>query len=1015
MRTVNDDEIRLLDRCKDFEFDSYDKYTDENRNFDSSIDPDQNFFAEFKRNCKYVTQENFTASVTVKNGISILHVNCRSIKCNFEALRDFLLDLKFECDVIAVSESWLNKDDDLSKIIIEGYTLENVNRKNRKGGGVLLYISDALSFIRTEKLCYVIDDMFECIGVELKMSNCKNISVICIYRTPNTNLHEFNQHLTGILKSVENKSVLLAGDFNVNLLHVHSCESTREFLDCLYGYGFYPLIDKPTRVSLESATLIDNIFTNIYKPCRSKIVVTANVSDHFPVFSHVDYGINCKKTSKPTYTWTRHVTDTGLLSIRADLENVDWNDVQECENVNDAYNLFILKIMKLYDTYCPMRKVRYDKRSFTKPWLTKGLLKSCRRKNKLYYSFVENRTAANETKYKNYKNCLVKYIRLSKKMYYSRLLEKHKGDMKQTWGILKRIIRKGSQSHVKPPECFVNEKNRHIRDGTAIANGFNDFFVNVGPKLAAKIDSSACNGSVVDYLSPRNESSMYITPTSEIEVVNIVKQLKGKKSSDINNLDMNFVKQIITSISKPFAHICNMSLNAGEFPDGMKIAKVVPLYKSGDKAFFSNYRPVSLLPQFSKILEKIFCVRMVNFVNKCNLLHESQYGFREKRSTSLALCELVEQLTDAADRKEVSIGVFVDLKKAFDTLNHDVLLRKLEHYGIRGVPLQWLSSYLSNRKQYVKYNGCESSFLGITCGVPQGSVTGPILFILYINDICNASQRLKMVLFADDTNGFCSGKELSDLVKTVNFELQKLNTWFKLNKLSLNIEKTSYMVFANNCIPDVLPIKVGNKVLNRVYETKFLGVYIDCKLKWKCQISSVCSKLSKCLAVLSKATEVLDKKCLKLLYNSLFFPYMNYCCEVWGNAYKSSLATLIVLQKRAIRVICKVKKRDHTNVLFKSCGILPFKDLVNFKIAVLMYKGIHKSLPMCLQERISVFSVVKRNNRVFQERYCRTSLKSHCLSVHGVKYYNSLPNDIRNVCNVKQLQFRLKHYLLNKL
>lgn len=253
---------------------------------------------------------------------------------------------------------------------------------------------------------------------------------------------------------------------------------------------------------------------------------------------------------------------------------------------------------------------------------------------------------------------------------------------------------------------------------------------------------------------------------------------------------MFIVKNTTEHIIKPFTYVCNQSLKTGTFPDAMRIAKVIPIYKNGERQAFSNYRPISLLPLFSKILEKVFANRVESFVDKHNLLSIHQYGFRTNCSTSVAVMKLVEDISTAMDNREDTIGIFIDLKKTFDTIDNNILLHKLERYGFRGIANTWLKNYLDNRCQYMQINDVRSNMLKITQGVPQGSVLGPKLFILYINDICSVTNEFNYVLFADDTTLYCSGENLELLLSKAKKGLQRLKNWFDLNKLSLNIDKT---------------------------------------------------------------------------------------------------------------------------------------------------------------------------------------------------------------------------------
>ena len=272
-------------------------------------------------------------------------------------------------------------------------------------------------------------------------------------------------------------------------------------------------------------------------------------------------------------------------------------------------------------------------------------------------------------------------------------------------------------------------------------------------------------------------------------------------SAGYDSIPMNILKSSIFHIAEPIAKLINCSIRSGIFPDTLKIAKVCPVFKSGEKDRFENYRPISVLPSFSKVFEKIVHIRLSNYLESCNILSDNQYGFRKGFSSGMAIAEMCDKISSASDKNDFSIGVFIDLSKAFDTINHDILLRKLEHYGIRGIALNWFRSYLYNRKQFVSSNYAVSPFLSINCGVPQGSHLGPLLFLIYVADVENCSAILSFILFADDTNLFYSSNSLFELFTTVNSELSKLSEWFCANKLSLNVKKTNYILFGNKRVP----------------------------------------------------------------------------------------------------------------------------------------------------------------------------------------------------------------------
>ncbi|XDV44073.1 hypothetical protein PO909_012422 [Leuciscus waleckii] len=309
---------------------------------------------------------------------------------------------------------------------------------------------------------------------------------------------------------------------------------------------------------------------------------------------------------------------------------------------------------------------------------------------------------------------------------------------------------------------------------------------------------------------------------------------------------------------------------------------------------------------------------------------DSQYGFRSGRSTSMALIELVDRLTNCIENKKYAVGIFIDLKKAFDTVDHEIMLKKMERYGIRGVGYNWIKNYMENRSQFVQMGNHRSVSLSISCGVPQGSVLGPKLFILYLNDIFKVSNVLKFTVFADDTNVFCCGDNLQRMMEMVTIEMNKLKLWFDSNKLSLNLNKTKFMVFGNRNINTDVRLVTDNQIIERVYEYKFLGVVLDHKLCWKPHIKNLCMKMARSIGILSKTRYILNKNTLHTMYCTLILPYMLYCVEVWGNTYKSLIIKLQLVQNAAARVLTRTRKYDHISPVLSTLHWLPIKHCIFF-------------------------------------------------------------------------------------
>ena len=346
-----------------------------------------------------------------------------------------------------------------------------------------------------------------------------------------------------------------------------------------------------------------------------------------------------------------------------------------------------------------------------------------------------------------------------------------------------------------------------------MSNIFNNFYINVVSSITKTIPLTP--KSPLDYLTNRASKSLFLTPVTPLEVKDIIDALNPSKSVGPNSIPIKLSKIVGCSISPLLALLMNHSFQSGIYPDTFKIAKVISLFKKGNPELPSNYRPISLLSIFSKIFEKLMYKRLYSFLEVHNILYSLHFGFQENHSIDHALVRLTESVKNTLDNKRLGCGIFIDLQRAFDTVNHEILLSKLEHYGIRGCALEWFRSYLSDRKQYVSVNGKSSSLLTVSCGVPHGSVLGPLLFLVYINDLPNASKKLTFYLFADDTNIYYESKDLSNLIKIVNRELRLVKKCLDANKLSSNIDMTNYILFHSSSvkISSAFDIKIGKKCI----------------------------------------------------------------------------------------------------------------------------------------------------------------------------------------------------------
>ena len=882
--------------------------------------------------------------------LSLLCLNVNGLPKKRDELSAFMETLKFKFDVIGLTETHLNEVSE-KYATLEDYTLVSNSRKKKSWGGVAIYLRTDVTFKRRTDIDIFEEGVLESIFVEI-ISGGSSHFVGVVYRPPGSDLARFMDRMGVILSKFSGKRLNLMGDFNLDLIKSSQHLATGEFLAILNNVGLHHLISLPSRITPKSATLIDNIFsTDIGFDVSSGLILTS-ISDHFPVFSFFG-GARAANQGGPQYTLKRVIGDKGKERFRLWVEEWGKSFAPQVNSVAEDAARFRNELRDEYNKCFPLKKVKVCKINEIKPWLNDvGLLDMIRKRDRLYTRNLKRPGGLSHADLALLRSLTAgvnKQRKDLKRSYFARRLEDAGKDSGKAWRVLHSFI--GKQSKGSASCRTFDSDGVPITGDQAIADSFCDFFTNIGSGLASKVGTPT-SGSFRDYLGAAARGSVFMFPTSAGEIESLCLDLDPSKGPGHDEFSPLVVRHASSEISVPLSRLINVCLEAGYFPDFMKVAKVTPVFKADDPTQFGNYRPISVLSVFSKIFERVIQGRLLSFLNKGGQLLANQYGFRRGHSTDMAVMDMVENIRKAWEKGESCLGIFVDFKKAFDTVNHHILLAKMEHFGIRGAPLELIRSYLSNRRQYVVFNGAESAQEQVSLGVPQGSILGPLLFLLYINDLSRASSFFKCILFADDTNLFASGKSQGELYRKVKGELLKLSAWFAHNRLTVNYAKTEYIDFSKpaSTSADRIALKMDGNLIRKVNESKFLGVQIDKDISWRGHIGKVLTKVRQTMGIIGRARGFMTGPQLLLLYNTMVLPHLQYCLLNWGN-FKGDCNTglrgrLLSLQKSLVRIITASRNPiSHADPLFAKLAVLKIDDLFAQRVRVFSFKLDRNLLP----------------------------------------------------------------------
>lgn len=933
-----------------------------------------------------MTRVQSTTHLDNKYKMKIMHQNVQSLNSNSLTLAYYIGERNFDIDIIALTETW-QTNINTYRNLLQDYKFFS-KQSNSKSGGIVLYIKPSIIWkeIKQKKLSDIYD--LSIISINCKLERYKEILLMIIYRHVNTNENDFRNELCEEIEALQskykNKPIIIMGDINIDI--TKKTYKNMKYLNDIESKGFKQIIQNPTRITEKSSTLIDHVFLENKIKTYWEIENSYNgISDHNMQLLKLRIEEKMVKEKIMRRIYLKDKENDYIQYMINRLQEL-LLDFQLHENNIEIKFTKLQKIIKEgIDQYFPIRLIKQQNTRIK--WFNPELRKLRKDKDRKYKQWKKSKSYIDKLMFQKTQLEFKNKIKIYEQDYYKNKIIG--STIKNKWKIINELLGKNKQTD---KIIITNEKGIELTTEETV-NKFNDFFIQSG-----NVCDTVCNKGTMKQNGFINTNTFFYTNVTSNEVEKVIISLNETKATS-DDYGIIYIKKIAKQVAPLLTILINETMEQGNIPKLLKISVVKPVYKSGDSTKVENYRPISLTPVFHKIMEKLILEQMWKFVIKYNLINDNQYGFRKGHSTVHAILSFINNIY-AKIKTDYFVGIFLDLKKAYDSISHEVLLNKLGNYGFRGKIGIWLKDYLKNRVQIVKMGNIKSKELEIQRGILQGSILGCLLFCLYINDIVNITNiDTNITLFADDTNVLIHGNTINEAMETANKVTKNIDYWLAENSMALNANKTKHMIFQkckNQDIVDYKVIKYKENIIEEVKDINFLGIVIDNKLNFKNHINKIVQKIKKLTYCCYKIRDKLDDKGKQMFYYSMIHSVILYGIEVYSNTTWENLKILDNIHKKIIKTLFCIPKKTATKEVYIQSKLLDLRHIIMLQMIKIGYQWANNKLPNKIQTLFQRQGLknTRQKDCIYKKSF-KTNQQQKVIDFRVSRYWNVLPKDIK--------------------